>query len=173
MLPPTSDRLRDPATVPYFLWDTGMTVGEAHTVLASRGRNRTRTALGHRVFEDLDLFCASREDIGVVVRAVVASAEAAGAKDGGMDPAWFAWALGPITIRPLPGLVAALDPGALERFRDRLQQGVLALALLRGDGGARRGLGGAECARGKFFLDRARQRFAAQKVFFPHAVSAG
>ncbi len=35
MLPPTSDRLRDPATVPYFLWDTGMTVGEARAVLAS------------------------------------------------------------------------------------------------------------------------------------------
>jgi len=176
--------------------------------------------LGHRVSEDLDLFCAPREDIGVVVRAVVASAEATGAvvtrvrtgpgfqrleligvhgtvrvdiaadtaerlekmpvlvglvraetlrdqrankliallgrselrdlvdlffiegagypavagfvdavaKDGGMDPAWFAWALGQIAIGPLPGLVAALDLGALERFRDGLQQEVLALA---------------------------------------------
>ena len=88
--------------------------------------------LGHRVSEDLDLFCAPREDIGGVVRAVVASAEAAGGKDGGkdggMDPAWFAWALGQITIRPLPGLVAALDLGALARGRDRLQQGVRALA---------------------------------------------
>ena len=50
------------------------------------------------------------------------------AKDGGMDPAWFAWALGQIAIRPLPGLVAALDLGALERFRDRLQRDVLTLA---------------------------------------------
>ncbi len=35
--------------------------------------------LGHLVSKDLDLFCAPREDIGVVVRAVVASADAAGA----------------------------------------------------------------------------------------------
>ena len=34
MLPPTSERLLDPDAVPYFLWDAGMTVGEAHRVIA-------------------------------------------------------------------------------------------------------------------------------------------
>ncbi len=34
MLPPTSERLRDPDTVPYFLWDTRMTVADARRVLA-------------------------------------------------------------------------------------------------------------------------------------------
>lgn len=40
MLPPTSERLRDPETVPYFLWDLGMTVGEMCRVLASDDRAR-------------------------------------------------------------------------------------------------------------------------------------
>jgi hypothetical protein len=34
MLPPTSERLRDPEAVPYFLWDTRMTVAELCRVLA-------------------------------------------------------------------------------------------------------------------------------------------
>ncbi len=37
MLPPTSERLLRDETVPYFLWDTGMTVGEMRAVLASGG----------------------------------------------------------------------------------------------------------------------------------------
>lgn len=39
MLPPTSERLLDPDAVPYFLWDTGMTVGEAHRVIAGTDRD--------------------------------------------------------------------------------------------------------------------------------------
>ena len=32
---PTTARLLDPETVPYFLWDTQQTVAEAHRILAS------------------------------------------------------------------------------------------------------------------------------------------
>src|SRR5437868_10659458 len=34
MLPPTSERLRQPDAVPYFLWDLGMTVAELRSALA-------------------------------------------------------------------------------------------------------------------------------------------
>jgi hypothetical protein len=33
-LPPTSERLRDPSAVPYFLWDMGLTVVQARKALA-------------------------------------------------------------------------------------------------------------------------------------------
>lgn len=39
MLPPTSDRLLHPDNVPYFLWDTGMTVAELRRVLAGEDRD--------------------------------------------------------------------------------------------------------------------------------------
>jgi hypothetical protein len=42
------------------------------------------------------------------------------AKDGGMDPAWLAWATKEVKIRQLPGLVAALDLDELTAWRDRL-----------------------------------------------------
>ncbi len=38
MLPPTSERLREASTVPYFLWDDRMTVEEARRVLAEGDR---------------------------------------------------------------------------------------------------------------------------------------
>jgi len=34
LLPPTSERLRDPNAVPYFLWDMGLTVGQANKALS-------------------------------------------------------------------------------------------------------------------------------------------
>jgi hypothetical protein len=37
-LPPTTDRLRDPNAVPYFLWDLNMTVAQARRVLAGSDR---------------------------------------------------------------------------------------------------------------------------------------
>jgi hypothetical protein len=39
VLPPTTDRLLNPDTVPYFLWDTRMTVAEARQVLAQGDRS--------------------------------------------------------------------------------------------------------------------------------------
>ena len=38
-LPPTSERLRDPGAVPYFLWDLGLTVERAREVLRSSDVN--------------------------------------------------------------------------------------------------------------------------------------
>jgi hypothetical protein len=35
MLPPTSPRLREPNTQPYFMWDMPMTVAQMHEALAS------------------------------------------------------------------------------------------------------------------------------------------
>lgn len=87
MLPLTSERLRDPETIPYFLWDLGMTVGETDfmtprllddlqegLVLAAQGASPTvrlvggtglALLLGHRRSEDIDIFCAPREDISI------------------------------------------------------------------------------------------------------------
>lgn len=49
-------------------------------------------------------------------------------KDSGMDPAWFAWALAQIEIRPLSGMIVPLDLAELARFRDRLVAGALDVA---------------------------------------------
>lgn len=176
--------------------------------------------LGHRRSEDIDIFCAPREDIGPVVAAVEAAAAEAGVratpvrsgpfykrleidradglvrvdvaadsalrlepeptmlgalrvetlrdqranklvallgrselrdlvdlyfieqaglpainglgdavtKDGGMDPAWFAWALGQVKVAALPGMLVPLDLEDLARYRDRLQAGLLHIA---------------------------------------------
>ena len=54
--------------------------------------------------------------------------EDAAAKDKGMDPAWFAWALDQIPIKTLPGLEKPLDLTDLATFRDRLKQAALDLA---------------------------------------------
>ncbi len=40
MLPPTSQRLENPETVPYFLWDLGITVAELRRALAQPGPAR-------------------------------------------------------------------------------------------------------------------------------------
>jgi hypothetical protein len=39
-LPPTTSRLLDPSAIPYFLWDLGWTVGEAHATLAGTDEAR-------------------------------------------------------------------------------------------------------------------------------------
>ena len=47
------------------------------------------------------------------------------AKDGGFDPAWFAWALDQIEVAPLRGMERPLDTAELAAFRDRLKQQAL------------------------------------------------
>jgi hypothetical protein len=47
------------------------------------------------------------------------------AKDGGMDPAWFAWALGQIRLGPLDGMVEAVSLDELRQFRDQIQKAAL------------------------------------------------
>lgn len=49
-------------------------------------------------------------------------------KDGGVDPAWLAWAIGQVAVRPLPGMQKPLDLVDLERFRDRMRRELTDLA---------------------------------------------
>jgi hypothetical protein len=51
------------------------------------------------------------------------------AKDGGMDPGSFAWALAQVKIVALPGMLAPLALEDLERYRDDLKRDVLHLAV--------------------------------------------
>ncbi len=39
-LPPTTPRLLDARAIPYFLWDLGWTVGEAHEILAGSDQGK-------------------------------------------------------------------------------------------------------------------------------------
>lgn len=50
-LPPTTLRLLDPDAVPYFLWDVGLTIGEARTVLAGH-RTSARDELVARILRE-------------------------------------------------------------------------------------------------------------------------
>src|SRR5437879_3744506 len=51
MLPPTTPRLLESDAVPYFLWDTGMTVAELRASLAA-GPSRARDELIARVLRE-------------------------------------------------------------------------------------------------------------------------
>ena len=42
-----------------------------------------------------------------------------------MDPAWFAWALGQVAVRPLRGMLEAVSDAEIGAFRDRLQHEAL------------------------------------------------
>ena len=51
MLPPTSERLREPDVVPYFLWGTGMNVAELREVLAGSDMRARDEALARLLRE--------------------------------------------------------------------------------------------------------------------------
>jgi len=51
MLPPTSRRLLDPDTVPYFLWDLGMSVADVHRALAT-GEQNTKDEIILRILRE-------------------------------------------------------------------------------------------------------------------------
>ncbi|UQA56577.1 hypothetical protein [Polyangium aurulentum] len=51
MLPPTSSRLFEPDTVPYFLWDLGLTVAEVRRTIA-QGDQASRDDLIARILRE-------------------------------------------------------------------------------------------------------------------------
>ncbi|CAN99376.1 hypothetical protein predicted by Glimmer/Critica [Sorangium cellulosum So ce56] len=110
--------------------------------------------LDHRRSDDLDLFCGLREDVEPIVRTLEAAAAASSVgvtrvdlvdlffidragfpilqgfedalkKDSGMDPAWFAWAVSQIELKPLRGMVVPLPEQELEAFKESLRRGAL------------------------------------------------
>lgn len=89
--------------------------------LRDQRANKLVTLLGRSELRDLvDLYFIERAGLPALE-----GFEDALAKDGGMDPAWFAWAVGQIDLKPLRGMIAPLDQDDLRRFRDELQQGAL------------------------------------------------
>lgn len=97
--------------------------------LRDQRANKLIALLGRSELRDLvDLYFIERAGL-----LAIEGFEDAIAKDGGMDPAWFAWALGQIEVKTLRGMTVPLDQGDLQRFRDDLQRGALDRA---GAGGA-------------------------------------
>lgn len=93
--------------------------------LRDQRANKLITLLGRSELRDLvDLYFLERAGF-----AALDGFEDALAKDGGMDPAWFAWALAQVQIRALPGMLVPLALEDLERYRDHLKHGVLRLAV--------------------------------------------
>jgi hypothetical protein len=89
--------------------------------LRDQRANKIVTLLGRSELRDLiDLYFIEQAGLPAIE-----GFEDAVKKDAGMDPAWFAWALGQIAIRPLRGLLAAVSDAEIEGFRDRLQREAL------------------------------------------------
>jgi hypothetical protein len=89
--------------------------------LRDQRANKLVALLGRSELRDLvDLYFIERAGLSALD-----GFEDALEKDGGMDPAWFAWAVSQITLGPLRGMIAALDGDDLRRFRDELQSGAL------------------------------------------------
>jgi Nucleotidyl transferase AbiEii toxin, Type IV TA system len=89
--------------------------------LRDQRANKLVTLLGRSELRDLvDLFFIERA--GLPARE---GFDDALKKDGGMDPAWLAWAISQIELGPLRGMIVPLDAEDLKRFRDELQGGAL------------------------------------------------
>jgi hypothetical protein len=89
--------------------------------LRDQRANKIVTLLGRSELRDLvDLFYLEREGWPLLE-----GIEDAIQKDAGVDLAWLAWAMRQIEVRPLPGLVAPLDLGALRRYRDTSAEALL------------------------------------------------
>ncbi|UQA56578.1 nucleotidyl transferase AbiEii/AbiGii toxin family protein [Polyangium aurulentum] len=89
--------------------------------LRDQRANKIVALLGRSELRDLvDLYFIDRAGMPVLE-----GFEDAVRKDGGMDPAWFAWAVSQIEPQALRGMIAPLDLEALRRFRDELQRGAL------------------------------------------------
>ncbi len=92
--------------------------------LRDQRANKLVTLLGRSELRDLvDLFFLERAGL----RAIDGMSDAL-TKDGGMDPAWFAWALGEVKLAVLPGMKVPLDLDELEGFRALLRLEVLRLS---------------------------------------------
>lgn len=89
--------------------------------LRDQRANKIVALLGRSELRDLvDLYFIEQAGL-----AVLDGFEDALKKDGGMDPAWFAWAVSQIELRPLRGLLVPLDEQALRTFTDSVQRGAL------------------------------------------------
>lgn len=98
--------------------------------LRDQRANKLVTLLGRSELRDLvDLYFIERAGLPALD-----GFEDALEKDGGMDPAWFAWAVSQIELSPLRGMTAPLDADELRRFRDALQAGALERAGAGGPG---------------------------------------
>jgi hypothetical protein len=92
--------------------------------LRDQRANKLASVLGRSELRDLvDLWFIEQAGLPAIE-----GLEDAATKDAGMDPAWLAWAVAQIEIRPLPGMVARLDESALGRFRESLVSAALDLA---------------------------------------------
>ncbi len=100
-------------------------VGEVRVEsLRDQRANKIVALLGRSELRDLvDLFFI--EEAGLPV---AQGFDDALAKDGGMDPLWFAWALDQIEIAELGGLLRPVDTAKLRSFRDGLVRQTLAFA---------------------------------------------
>jgi hypothetical protein len=89
--------------------------------LRDQRANKLVALLGRSELRDLvDLYFIERAQLPVIE-----GLNEAITKDGGMDPAWLAWALEQIEVGPLRGMTAPLDDEELRRFRDQLVRGCL------------------------------------------------
>lgn len=89
--------------------------------LRDQRANKLVALLGRSELRDLvDLWFIERAGLPAIEGLLDATA-----KDGGVDPAWLAWAAKQVKIRPLAGLVAPLDIDELTAWRDRLAGALL------------------------------------------------
>ncbi|MEZ4443724.1 MAG: nucleotidyl transferase AbiEii/AbiGii toxin family protein [Polyangiaceae bacterium] len=89
--------------------------------LRDQRANKLVAALGRSELRDLvDLYFIERAGLPALE-----GLDDALSKDGGMDPAWLAWALDQIEIDELPGMIADLPVTALAAYRDRLRDRLL------------------------------------------------
>ena len=89
--------------------------------LRDQRANKLVTVLGRSELRDLvDLYFIERAGWSAIE-----GLDDAKAKDGGIDPAWLAWAIDQIPLRALPGMIVELDISELSAFRDRLRDQLL------------------------------------------------
>jgi hypothetical protein len=89
--------------------------------LRDQRANKLIALLGRSELRDLvDLYFIERAGLPILE-----GFDDAVSKDGGMDPAWFAWAVAQIQLKPLRGMIAPLEQDDLRRFQDDLQRGAL------------------------------------------------
>lgn len=89
--------------------------------LRDQRANKIVALLGRSELRDLiDLFFIDRAGFPILQ-----GFEDALKKDSGMDPAWFAWAVSQIELKPLRGMVVPLPEQELEAFKESLRRGAL------------------------------------------------
>jgi hypothetical protein len=89
--------------------------------LRDQRANKIVALLGRSELRDLvDLFFIQRAGLPILD-----GFDDALKKDGGMDPAWFAWAVSQIEVKLLRGMVLSLPDQELHAFKEELERGAL------------------------------------------------